>query len=90
MVSVVAFITLGILLAAALAVIFLRNLLAAVVATSVMSLALSVMFLILQAPDVALAEAAVGAGLSGVLLALTLRKTGLWRIENPQAKGEDA
>lgn len=72
------------MLVAGLAVVFLRSLLAAVAASSVVSLALSVLFVILRAPDVALAEAAVGAGLSGVLLALTLRRTGQWREDPPR------
>jgi uncharacterized MnhB-related membrane protein len=70
-----------VMLSAAFAVLFLKNYLAATAAISVVSLALSVMFVILQAPDVALAEAAVGAGISGVILALTLRRIGLWKIE---------
>jgi len=87
MLSIVGFLTVVIMLIAALAVVMLHNLIAAVAAVSVMSLALSVLFILLQAPDVALAEAAVGAGLSGVLFALTLRKTGLWQIET-DSKGE--
>ena len=71
-----------IMLVGALAVLLLRSLMAAVAASSVVSLALSVLFVILRAPDVALAEATVGAGLSGVLFALTLRKTGLWRQDS--------
>ncbi len=68
----------GVMLLAAIAVVVLRGLLAAVAALAAVSLALSVLFVLLRAPDVALAEAAVGAGLSGVLLALTLRRVGLW------------
>ncbi len=67
-----------VMLAAAILTVTLRNWLAATAALSVVSLALSVLFALLRAPDVALAEAAVGAGLSGVLLALTLRRVGLW------------
>lgn len=52
------------------------GLMAAVVASSVVSLALSVLFVILRAPDVAMTEAVVGAGLSGVLLAMALRRIG--------------
>lgn len=66
------------MLVAALAVVFLRSLLAAVAALSVVSLGLSILFALLRAPDVAIAEAAVGAGLSGLMLALTLRRVGLW------------
>jgi len=73
-----------VMLTAGVAMLLLDNYLAAVVASSVLSLALSVLFVVLQAPDVALAEAAVGAGLSGVIFALTLRRVGLWRI-NVQA-----
>jgi len=69
-----------VMLTAGVAMLLLKNYLAAVVASSVLSLALSVLFVVLQAPDVALAEAAVGAGLSGVIFALTLRRVGLWRI----------
>lgn len=68
-----------VMLAAAILAVTLRNWLAATAALSVVSLALSVLFALLRAPDVALAEAAVGAGLSGVLLALTLRRVGLWK-----------
>ena len=63
-----------VMIVAALAVVVLRNLMAAVVATSVVSLTLSILFVVLRAPDVAMTEAVVGAGLSGVLLAMTLRK----------------
>ena len=68
-----------VMLGAALAVLLIENFLAATAALSVVSLALSVLFVALQAPDVALAEAAVGAGVSSVILALTLRRVGLWK-----------
>lgn len=73
----IALITVVVMVGSAIAVIVLRNLLAAVVASSVMSLTLSVVFVILRAPDVAMTESVVGAGLSGVLLALALWKTRL-------------
>lgn len=69
------------MLAAAVAVLMLRNFVAAVAATSVVGLALSVLFVLLRAPDVAMTEAAVGAGLSGVILALALRRLGLWHLD---------
>ena len=67
-----------VMLAAAVGVVLFRDLLSAVAASAVVSLALSVLFVALRAPDVALAEAAVGAGLSGLLFALALRRLGLW------------
>jgi uncharacterized MnhB-related membrane protein len=82
----IALISVVIMLGAAFAVLFLQNYLAATAALSVVSLALSVLFVVLQAPDVALTEAAVGAGVSSVILALTLRRVGLWKIETNQQK----
>jgi uncharacterized MnhB-related membrane protein len=73
----IALVTVLVMVGAAAAAIFLRNMMSAVVAVSVMSLSLSIVFVILRAPDVAMTEAVVGAGLSGVLLALTLWKTNM-------------
>jgi uncharacterized MnhB-related membrane protein len=67
-----------VMLAGAVAVLLLDNYLAAVAATTVVSLGAAVIYVILRAPDVALTEAAVGAGLSGVIMALALRRLGLW------------
>jgi uncharacterized MnhB-related membrane protein len=78
-----------VMLAGAVAVLLLRDYLAAVAATSVVSLGASVIFVLLRAPDVALTEAAVGAGLSGVIMALCLRRLGLWRIPPQTASAED-
>jgi uncharacterized MnhB-related membrane protein len=69
----------AIMIIAAITVLFSENYLIAVMASSIVSLTLSVLFVFLQAPDVALAEAVVGAGLSGVIFAITLRKIGLWK-----------
>ncbi|MGB5452271.1 MAG: hydrogenase subunit MbhD domain-containing protein [Sedimenticolaceae bacterium] len=78
-------------LGAALLVLLLDNLLAAVAAASVVSLGVSVMFVILQAPDVAMTEAAVGAGLSSLILALALRRLGLIRLAvGGDAENDDA
>lgn len=84
--AVVVSLTLG----AAVAVLLLDNLLAAVAAASVVSLGVSVMFVMLQAPDVAMTEAAVGAGLSGLILALALRRLGLARLDLGRTETDDA
>ena len=70
-----------VMLVAAIAVLLLRNMIAAVAAASVVSLAVAIIFVVLRAPDVAMTEAAVGAGLSSLILALGLRRLGLWRLE---------
>lgn len=80
----IAVISVAVMLGGAVAVITLRDLYSALAASTVVSLALSVLFVVLRAPDVALAEAAVGAGVSGVLFALTLRRLG------PKGSDEDA
>ena len=70
-----------VMLCSAVAVLLLKDFLAALAAFSVVSLGLSVLFVILRAPDVAMTEAAIGAGLSSLLFALALRRLGLWRIK---------
>lgn len=75
----------AIMLLAATATLLFRNHVAAVAAISIVSLAMSLLFVILKAPDVAMTEAAVGAGLSALVLALGLRRLGLWQVEHPDA-----
>ncbi|QYZ66466.1 MAG: NADH-quinone oxidoreductase subunit B [Gammaproteobacteria bacterium (ex Lamellibrachia satsuma)] len=70
------------MLVAAVTVLLVRNHIAAVAAASLVSLLLSVLFVLLRAPDVAMTEAAVGAGLSSVILALALRRLGLGRVKD--------
>jgi energy-converting hydrogenase B subunit D len=68
-----------VMLCSAVAVLLLKDFLAALAAFAVVSLGLSALFVILRAPDVAMTEAAIGAGLSSLLFALALRRLGLWR-----------
>ena len=68
-----------VMLVSAVAVLLMKNFLAALAMMSVVSLGVSVLFVILRAPDVAMTEAAIGAGLSSLLLALALRRLGLWK-----------
>jgi uncharacterized MnhB-related membrane protein len=64
-----------ILISGLLAVV-LGNLLAAMVAGGLASLFASLSFLLLAAPDVAMAEAAIGSGLATFIFLYALRKTG--------------
>jgi len=73
------------MLLAAVAALLMDNLLAATAAASVVSLGLTVIFVLLRAPDVAMTEAAVGAGLSSLVLALGLKRLGLWKLDIPQS-----
>jgi len=63
------------LVGTAVAVVALRNLLAATIVFSVYSLIMSILWSALRAPDVALTEAAVGAGVTTVLFIITIHKT---------------
>jgi multicomponent Na+:H+ antiporter subunit B len=67
---------LGFLVVIALAVVRLRNLFAAVMLTGIYSLHAALLFISLDAVDVAFTEAAVGAGISTVLMLATLGLVG--------------
>lgn len=68
-----------VMLLSAVAVLLFKDFLAALAALSVVSLGLSFLFVVVRAPDVAMTEAAIGAGLSSLLFALAIRRLGLWR-----------
>ncbi|MFW0858795.1 MAG: hydrogenase subunit MbhD domain-containing protein [Dehalococcoidia bacterium] len=59
----------------AIAVVFARDLLAATIVFLVYSLIMAIVFTQLKAPDVALTEAAVGAGITTLLFIITIAKT---------------
>ena len=63
------------LIGAAVYAIVSKDLLYAVIATGVISLILSVLFFLLQAPDVALTEAAIGVALTTIIFVITIRNT---------------
>jgi len=63
-----------IVVAAAFAVL-MKDLIAAAIAVAAMSLLLSLEFYILQAPDVAIAEAGVGACLTTAILVIAIKAT---------------
>ena len=60
---------------ASVVAIYLKDLLAAVIAVAAMSLLLSLEFYILQAPDVAIAQAGVGACLTTAIFVISIRAT---------------
>ena len=53
----------------------LKDLIAASIAAGFISLVASIIFLYLQAPDVAMTEAAIGAGITTVVFIIAIRKT---------------
>ena len=67
-------IVLGFLLVCAVATCLTRNLLTSVVIFMAYSLLMSIVWILLQSPDLAITEAAVGAGVTSLLFFLTLKK----------------
>ena len=64
-----------VMILAAILAVHTKSLLGAIIAAGVVSLFVSILFLILGAPDVAMTEAAIGAGLSTVIFLYALRRT---------------
>ena len=65
---------LGFLIVCALSVALTKNLLASVIILMSYSLIMSVIWILLQSPDLAITEAAVGAGITSVLFFVTLKR----------------
>ncbi|MBD3370303.1 DUF4040 domain-containing protein [Candidatus Fermentibacteria bacterium] len=63
------------MLCAAIAALVFRDLLAAVIASCVVSLLASILFYFLHAPDVAMAEASIGAALVTAIFVIALGRT---------------
>lgn len=76
-------ILLAVIVACAVAVSLTRDLLSAVIVFMIQGLAMSVVWILLQAPDLAITEAAVGTGISTVLMLAALKK-----IQSVQRKEE--
>lgn len=63
------------MLAAAIATYFFKDLLSAVIASCMVSLTAAVLFFLLHAPDVAMAEASIGAALVTAVFVIAIRRT---------------
>jgi len=63
------------MVASAVMVARLKDLIAAVIALAALSLLLSLQFYLLQAPDVALAEAGIGAAITTAIFVIAIRST---------------
>ena len=69
------FLLLSGLVVSAISIYILRDLLSAAIAFGVFSFLLSLEFYMLQAPDVAIAEAGIGAGLTTAIFVIAIRGT---------------
>lgn len=72
--DILAVIMLIFIIGCALSVVFSKNLLQAILIYMSLSLAMCVLWILLESPDLAITEAAVGAGIDTLLLLLTLKK----------------
>jgi len=70
---ITSFLSLGMLIAAILAI-QLKEMIAAIVSAGVVSLFASILFVLLAAPDVAMTEAAIGSGLTTIIFLYALSK----------------
>jgi len=64
-----------VMLCAAIAAAWFKDLLNAVIAAALVSLIAAILFYFLQAPDVAMAEAAIGAALTTAVFVIAIKKT---------------
>lgn len=64
-----------VILIAGVASMLLRDLLASVISFAVLSLLLTIVFFLLNAPDVAIAEASIGAALTTVIFIISIKLT---------------
>ncbi len=72
------------LIVCAVSVSYTKNLLVSIVIFMSYSLAMSVIWIFLESPDLAITEAAVGAGVTSVLFFITLRKINSLEVEEEE------
>ena len=68
------YILLGFLVVCAISVSFSKNLLNSILIFMSYSLVMSIIWILLESPDLAITEAAVGAGVTSILFFVTLKK----------------
>ena len=83
------FILMGFLIICAISVSFSKNLLNSVLIYMSFSLIMSLIWVCLESPDLAITEAAVGAGITSLLFFTTLKKIHAINIQQEQEKKEE-
>lgn len=84
--SALAVIALCLLLLCAIATCIAKDLLVSVIIFMAYSLLMSILWILLQSPDLAITEAAVGAGVTGTLFFITLKKIHAIKVKNSEEK----
>lgn len=80
---------LGFLIVCAISVSFSKNLLSSILIYMSYSLIMSVIWILLKSPDLAITEAAVGAGVTSILFFITLKKIHAMQPEEEKEEDED-
>ena len=83
------FLLLAFILICALAVCITRNLMVSIIIFMSQSVAMSIVWILLESPDLAITEAAVGAGVTSLLFFVTLKKIHAIVGENRHGKAEE-
>lgn len=76
------------LIACAICVSLTKRLLTAVIIFMCYSLIMAVVWILLESPDLGITEAAVGAGVSGILLLVTLKKINKTETDSEESEAE--
>ena len=79
-------ILLGFIIVCALAVSFSKNLLNSILVYMSYSLVMAIIWIFLESPDLAITEAAVGAGVTSLLFFVTLKKIHAMREEDKEGE----
>ena len=83
-------ILLGFIIVCALAVSFSKNLLNSILVYMSYSLVMAIIWIFLESPDLAITEAAVGAGVTSLLFFVTLKKIHAMREEGKEDEQTDS
>ncbi len=84
------YILLGFLLVCAISVSLSKNLLNSILVYMSYSLVMSIIWILLESPDLAITEAAVGAGVTSVLFFVTLKKIhAIMKAEEKEGEKKD-
>ena len=83
------FLLLAFILICALAVCITRNLMVSIIIFMSHSVAMSIIWILLESPDLAITEAAVGAGVTSLLFFVTLKKIHAIEGENRHGKAKE-
>ncbi|MBQ7840360.1 MAG: DUF4040 domain-containing protein [Lachnospiraceae bacterium] len=87
--NIFAYILMGFLIVCAISVTFSKKLLNSILIFMSYSLIMSIIWMLLESPDLAITEAAVGAGVTSVLFFVTLKKINAMMGEDEQNEKEE-